>query len=72
MASAFKAIGKFIFGGGGSGTQPSAPPAQPAPAQNPPGTPNTNKPMAQPTFLSSAAAAPAAGAVAGGKTLLGS
>ena len=35
-------------------------------------TPNTNKPTAQPTFLSSAAAAPAAGAVAGGKTLLGS
>ena len=41
------------------------------PAQNPTGTPNTNKPTAQPTFLSSAAAAPAAGATTGGKTLLG-
>ena len=51
MASAFKAIGKFIFGGGGSGTQPSAPPAQPAPAQNPSGTPNTNSPPAQTYFL---------------------
>ena len=41
MASAFKAIGKFMFGSGGN-QQPAAPPAQPAPAQNPTGTPNTS------------------------------
>ena len=72
MSSAFKAIGKFLFGSGQSQTQPQAAPPAPAPAQNPTGTPNTNKPTAQPTFLSSADAAPAAGATTGGKTLLGS
>ena len=71
MASAFKAIGKFIFGGGGSGTQPAGSSGSACPAQNPSGTPNTNKPTAQPTFLSSAAAAPAAGAVAGGRPCSG-
>ena len=33
MSSAFKAIGKFLFGGGQ--TQPAAPPAQPAPGPEP-------------------------------------
>jgi hypothetical protein len=70
MASAFKGIGKFLFGGGGSTPTPQAPPATPAPQQQPIGTASTNKAIDSPSFLAAAAPSPGAGAT-GKATLLG-
>lgn len=70
MASALKGIGKFLFGGGGTTPTPQAPPATPAPQQQPIGTQNTNKSMDNPSFLAAAAPAPVAGGTAKA-TLLG-
>ena len=71
MASAFKGIAKFLFGGGaGSSPQPTAQPSTPAPQQQPIGNSSTNKADASPSFLAAAAPAPAAGGTAKA-TLLG-
>ena len=70
MASAFKGIGKFLFGGSTSAPTPQAPPATPAPQQQPMGTSATNKAIDSPSFLAAAAPAPGAGATAKA-TLLG-
>ena len=74
------AIGSLIGGLAGAGglaasvfgPKPKGPtmPSQPAPSQEPVGTPSTNKAAGAPSFLA-AAAAPPSQAQVGGKSLLG-